>query len=141
MSAVSIVDIARVALGWTPKGRLIAVLGAFFDDSGTDISSPVTVIGGLLGTEGQWEAFAQAWSRRLECPFPGKPKLRKFHLSPCRARQDEFRDYTWGEIDSITYEFRRIIVDAGFFTIAVGVNKVAWNELITGAIADELGKP
>src|SRR5712691_8860552 len=41
------------------------MLGAFLDDSGTHATSTVTTIGGLLGTEVQWEVFVHAWPSRL----------------------------------------------------------------------------
>jgi hypothetical protein len=120
---------------------MLAVLGAFFDDSGTHTSSPAVVIGGLLGTDEQWDAFEAAWTARLAHPLPGKPPLNQFHLSPCRAKEGEFRDYSQAESDRITYLFPRIILDLGFFTLAAAVNRTAWNELVVGDIEDELGQP
>ncbi len=117
------------------------MLGAFFDDSGTHAGSPVVAIGGLLGTEAQWDAFAPAWERKLALPLPGKPKLSQFHLSPCRAGKGEFRSYTRAESDLLTAECRRIILNTGLVTVAAAVNRAAWNELVTDDIATELGSP
>jgi hypothetical protein len=77
----------------------------------------------------------------LEHPFPDRPSLKQFHLSSCRARADEFRDYSLGEIDRITYLFRRVILDTGLITLAAAVNRVAWNELVTPDIAPQLPSP
>jgi hypothetical protein len=120
---------------------MTAVLGAFFDDSGTHASAPVIVMGGLLGTEEQWDVFAAAWNALLAHPLPGKPPLSRFHLSPCRAGADEFRDYSLVERDRITYLFRHVILDVGLVTVAVAVNKLAWNELVVDEITDQLGDP
>jgi hypothetical protein len=117
------------------------MLGAFFDDSGTHSTSPVVAIGGLLGTEEQWNAFEPAWTRLLEEPLPGKPRLRQFHLSPCRAGKGDFRDYSRAESDLLTAEFRRVILNIGLVTVAAAVNRAAWNELVVGEVADELGSP
>jgi hypothetical protein len=117
------------------------MLGAFFDDSGTHSTSPVVAIGGLLGTEEQWDAFAPAWTKLLNEPLPGKPKLTQFHLSHCRSAKGEFRDYSRTERDFLTAEFRRIILDTALVTVAAAVNRVAWNELVVGEIAEELGPP
>lgn len=117
------------------------MLGAFLDDSGTHAGSPAVVIGGLLGTEDQWDVFADAWTARLATPLPGRPPLTEFHLTECRARQGEFRDYGQGEIDLITHDFRHIILDIGFVTVAVAVNLAAWNELIVGDLKDVFGTP
>jgi hypothetical protein len=102
----------------------------------------MVVIGGLLGTEEQWDAFATAWAARLAHPLPGKPPLKQFHLSACRAKRGEFQDYSQAERDRITYLFRRIIIDLGFVTLAAAVNRDAWNELvIMQGLEDELGQP
>ena len=117
------------------------MLGAFFDDSGTHASSPLAVIGGLLGSGEQWDAFASAWELLLSNPLPGKPKLRQFHLAPCRAGDGEFGDYSLAERDRITFLFRRIIVEVGLVTIAAAVDKLAWNELVVGDLVEKLGNP
>jgi hypothetical protein len=95
----------------------------------------------LLGTEEQWDAFETAWTALLAQPLPGKPPLTQFHLAPCRAGYGEFRDYKEAERDRITYLFRRIILDIGFVTLAVAVNRTAWNQLVTAELADQLGQP
>jgi hypothetical protein len=117
------------------------MLGAFFDDSGTHAGSPAVVIGGLLGTDEQWDAFAEAWAALLAVPLPDRPPLKEYHLTHCRARQGEFQDYSQGEIDRITYLFRNIILDIGFVTIAVAVNLAAWNEIVVDDLEDEFGTP
>jgi hypothetical protein len=121
--------------------KQIVVLGAFFDDSGTDPSQPVVAIGGLLGTEEQWDAFAAAWSELLERPLPGKPPLTQFHLTHCRAGYEEFQDYRSAERDHITYLFRQVILRTGLVTLAAAVNRIAWNELVVGDVAAKLGTP
>jgi hypothetical protein len=117
------------------------VLGAFFDDSETHTSSPVVAIGGLLGTSDQWDLFAEAWDKLLEHPLPGKPNLNQFHLSPCRAGKGEFQDYSLPERDHLTHLFRQIILNTGMVTLAAVVNRRAWNELVTGKVAEQLGDP
>jgi len=137
--AVSVVDIGRL-LGSQP--RTIAVLGAFFDDSGTHSASPVVAFGGLLGTEAQWDAFAPAWSALLAEPLPGKPPLKQFHLTPLRARVDEFEPYNRVEQDYINHLFKKIILDVGLVTLAAAVDKQAWNELVVGPVLEnEFGRP
>jgi len=117
------------------------MLGAFFDDSGTDEGSPICVIGGLLGTEDQWKAFAYKWAGCLANSVPGKPRLKQFHLIDCINHNGEFVGYNHAETDLIQRLFRDVIVRSDIVTIAVGVDKVAWNELVTCDLADELGEP
>jgi hypothetical protein len=101
----------------------------------------VVVIGGLLGTDRQWEAFANAWEARLAYPLADKPSLKQFHLTHCRAGQGEFIDYSPAERDLINYVFRQIIIESGLVSVAVAVNKAAWDELVVGEVARQLGSP
>ena len=81
---VSIENIARVSF---PRDRahkkLMLMLEAYFDDSGTHDGSDVIVWGGLLGTEEQWKVLNSAWRKLLKEPLPGKPFLKKFGLADC----------------------------------------------------------
>jgi hypothetical protein len=120
---------------------MIVVLAAYFDDSGTHLSSPVVVVGGLLGTEEQWVVFKSEWAKLLARPLDGKPRLNQFHLSRCQARREEFRDYTPTERDHVIHLFNKVILDVGLVTIAAAVNKIAWDQLVVGNVAIELGNP
>jgi hypothetical protein len=115
------------------------VLGAFFDDSGTHSTSLVVAMGGLVGTEPQWDAFERRWLALLKEPLPDKPPLEQFHLAPCRNGQGEFIGYSQAERDHVTYRFRQVILETGFVTVAVAADTAVWNELVVGDLADELG--
>lgn len=141
MTLASIMDFAQAILGRLLNGSLVGVLAAYFDDSGTHAGAPVVAIGGLLGTAEQWREFENRWSQLLANPLPSKPPLSMFHLSACRARDDEFRDYNLAERDRITYLFRQVILDLGLVTIAQAVNQTIWSELIVGQFAEQLGNP
>jgi hypothetical protein len=50
-----------------PAGvRLVAILKAYFDDSGDDVSQPVLTIGGYLSDIESWGKFDQAWKETLD---------------------------------------------------------------------------
>lgn len=139
-NAISVSSIARMMYGRAKSGeRILAVLGAFFDDSGTHDGSPFVVIGGLLGTEDQWDQFEKDWSYRLQNPIEGKPPLEYFHLTECRMRLGQFRDYNEAEKDHIIYLFRKIILDLNLITFAVAVDQTAWDQLIVGEVKKRLG--
>jgi hypothetical protein len=116
-------------------------IGGYFDDSGTHAGSPVMTMGGVLGTVAQWDVFAPAWAALLKSPLPGRPPLRQFHLAPCRAGAGEFSGYSPGERDHLTYLFRQIIFDSGLVTIAAALDNAAWDELVVGDVAEQLGNP
>lgn len=138
---ISITAIVRLAFGPATKEKQIAVIGAFFDDSGTHAGAPLIVIGGVIGTGEQWDDFASRWEALLRSPLPGKPPLRQFHLAPCRAGEGEFQGYNRAERDRITFLFRRLIVDQGFVTVASAVDRAAWDEIMIGDLSAEAGDP
>jgi hypothetical protein len=117
------------------------MLRAYFDDSGTHPGSPVTVVGGLMGTVDQWTFFEPRWLEKLKNPLPGKPRLRQFHLSHCRARDGEFREYSEPESDWVTREFREIIASSGLISTASAVNNLAWSELVVGPVRKRMETP
>ena len=119
---------------------LVAVLGAFFDDSGTHPDSPVVAIGGLLGTEAQWDEFAPRWEALVKEPLPGRGPIKKFGLSRLRGGYEDFRDYGRADRDQINTRFKSIILDVGLVSLASAVDRKAWNELIVGALKNEFGK-
>ncbi len=123
------------------KQRSIVVLGAFFDDSGTHDDAPFVAIGGLLGTENQWEYFNKRWLSQLEEPAPGKSRVKQFHLNDCKYPCGDFKNYTLNEREYAIGRFRDIILDVGLITIAAAVDLAVWRELVTGQVAEELGNP
>jgi hypothetical protein len=117
------------------------MLSAYFDDSGTHEDARVVVWGGVLGTEDQWNGFDDAWRARLRFPLPGKPPLRRFHLTACEAGAGEFRDYSRAERDRVTYLFRSIIVDARLVHLSSVVSRPDWDELIVDTLRERIGDP
>jgi Protein of unknown function (DUF3800) len=116
-----------------PGGKgIMALFRAYFDDSGTHRDAPVVVFGGLVGTDTQWEGFDAKWRAKLAEPLPGKPRLKRFHLSACMAADDEFRDYKPVEREAVAGAFRDIIIESGLGSTASAVDHVAWEELVVG---------
>jgi capsid portal protein len=118
---------------------VVALLRAYFDDSGTHAGSAVVVLGGLIGTDSEWESFDAAWRAQLAVPLPDKPRLKKFHLSSCVAAEDEFRHYKPVEREAVVGAFRDIIIHSGLASTASAVDRVAWDELVTGPVRRLLG--
>lgn len=74
------------------KGRLVAVLTGYFDESGTQAGSPVVVVAGYVARQDQWETFGEQWERALRdwhIPF--------FHMTDYENRQKYFGDWTGRE--------------------------------------------
>jgi len=117
----------------------MALVKAYFDDSGTHKGAPVIVIGGLLGPEAAWEAFDAQWTDLLKEPLPGKRPVKMFHAVDVRARRRDFDGYNEAECDRVTYLFRRLILDAGLYSLAVIIDKASWDELVTGIMRQIIG--
>lgn len=94
------------------------MLECYFDDSGTHGGSKVVAWGGLIGSPENFDRFALEWRKLLGSPLPGKPALKKMHLTSLRSGKGEFFGYNQGEIDLLTKKFRDIIVESGLECIA-----------------------
>ena len=70
--------------------RMVCVLRAYFDDSGTHRDSRVVVIGGCVAREKQWEEFGREWSEMLT--YFG---IKEFHSVDLQAFQGDFEG--WNE--------------------------------------------
>lgn len=138
---IPIKEFARVILPTGAKEGTLAMLKAYFDDSGTHAGSNVVVMGGLIGSITQWNAFEQEWRDKLAHPLLGKPALRKWSTADCRARVGEFRDYDHhgAERDAVTRDFRKIIIDSELIGIASAIDQTAWDELVVGPARGVLG--
>jgi hypothetical protein len=105
-----------------PEGALL-MLRAYFDDSGSHPDSEVVVVGGLIGNPAQWDEFERKWAALLAAPLPGKPPLKRFHLSACNAQDKEFSGYNETECDAITHDFRQILIETRVISTASSIDK------------------
>jgi hypothetical protein len=136
---ISVRQAARLLLPYSRRDDHLAMLAAYFDDSGTHEGSRVVAMAGWCGTEAQWEAFEVAWAGKLQEPLPGKPPLTKFGLADCVNGVEEFFGYSDAERDAVRYDFRNIIIGCRLSGIAVVAARDAYDEIITGDIRDAIG--
>ena len=122
--AVSIRELARVIL---PGGTgVIGMLAAYFDHTGTHDGSKVVAVAGLLADLDNWSIFEDQWREKLTAPLPGKPALRRFHMTDCMAGQAEFRGYTNGERDAVIHDFRQLILRSNCYGYCCAVLVDEW---------------
>lgn len=57
----------------TREGRLMAVFGAFVDDSGSHAQSPLMILAGLVASHEDWKRFSDEWYQALTSGKPLKP--------------------------------------------------------------------
>jgi hypothetical protein len=77
----------------TTDDSLIAMLEAYFDESGNDDRSNIFTVAGFIATRSQWEAFEAEWKELL-----ADEKIERFHRVDLEwFRGDFHRDYGWDE--------------------------------------------
>src|SRR5207302_10270039 len=106
------------------------MLTAYFDDSGTHDDSAFVLLGGLYGTDEQWEAFDIAWRAKLAAAVPDKPSLRRFHMFDCQHGDGEFVGYSKPERDALIHDLRNIIIDGGLHGYCCGGSRGDWDDLV-----------
>jgi hypothetical protein len=129
----TVAEMFRVLLPRSSVDGVVAMITAYFDDTGTHQGSPVIGFGGLVGNEEQWYLFEGAWRAKLAAPLPGKPPLERFHMSDCMAYTGEFENYSEPERDAVIHDFRQMIIASGVWGYGAGVSQADWNELIVPA--------
>jgi hypothetical protein len=74
------------------RERLMCMLGAYFDDSGTHGGAPVVAVAGFIAKAEQWDKLCQEWQETLDW-FNGRHgfKLTHFHMATFMSKQGEFK--------------------------------------------------
>jgi len=63
---VDIRELVRALLPHTSRHRIIALLQAFFDETGIHAGSPVTFVAGFIGTADQWYDVCIQWGAEMK---------------------------------------------------------------------------
>lgn len=142
MSAISLLPVAEMAAtvhaGANPW-KALAMLRAYFDESGTHIGSPVTAIAGFAATAEVWTAIETEWSKVL-ADFKDKG-VEAFHMTDCLAATGQFSrlDAFWRNylVNSLAAILERSDIQA----IWAGVNTEDWDDLTTPEFREQFPKP
>lgn len=111
--------------------RLIMVLQAFVDDSGSDPQSLAFILGGFVASPIQWVAFSDEWDRTLRLP----PKLNYFKNNEAMGLKGQF-DKTRGWTEQKRDD--RLVALAGTITkyiperFSVAVRHTDYDKYISG---------
>lgn len=136
MSAVDISALARVVLPRNVKNGTLAMLSAYFDDSGTHGTSGIVVVGGLVGNEDAWSSLEPEWRRLLDYY-----DLSAFHMTDCDNGKGEFIGWPRGKCDRAIYEFRQLILERNLWAATAAVCRPHWNEVVRPDLRPILGNP
>jgi hypothetical protein len=69
--------------------RLLMMLRAFFDESGTDPNGPAFVMGGFLSSANEWQRAVDAWDECLK----ESPSINSFHHADAESLTGEFHGW------------------------------------------------
>jgi hypothetical protein len=80
-------------------GDTMAMLAAYFDESGTHDSSEIIVVAGLVSPVFRWERLTRSWQRIL-----AKYQLEDFHMVDCAHGVGAFKSWDRGRRDKLVRE-------------------------------------
>jgi hypothetical protein len=122
-----------------PDPTPIDMLRAYFDDTGTHTTSDVVLWSGIFGNQYQWEYFEMLWGAKLKDPSPGKPPLKRFHMTDCQAGVGEFLGWSRTATDFLVHELGQIILKCGLYSDGAAISRKDWDDLVTGNLRTALG--
>jgi hypothetical protein len=120
VETLSLADLARGLHPSSSSHKVVAVLQAYLDESGTHAQSPVVMIGGFVASADLWGLIETDWNgilANIGVPY--------FHASECEAG------------DGIYWSIPRELRDALF----VGLSKVIAKHHPIAAYSDDGGPP
>jgi hypothetical protein len=80
--------IRELVLALAPGPRLLTMLAAYYDESGTDGHSRSVVVAAYVSTVSQWERFQREWQGALSAE-----QVTVFHMKDFAHRRGEFRGW------------------------------------------------
>ncbi len=129
------VPIGELAVALHPRRnrwKALALLSAYFDESGTHDGSPVTAIAGYVGTKSAWEEIEEKWLAVLE-PYANRG-VRYFHMAECLAQKGQFGRIDRPNVNYIITQLSSLLSHPGIQGITSGVVTNDWNTVVTDPV-------
>jgi hypothetical protein len=115
--------------GESTKGRFrVAIMTAYFDESGIHEGEHFCIVAGFIGNDAQWQALAAEWVPAI------KPRL-NLHMRKLRWNQHRER------IEPLLARLGPIPAKYNLIPIAVGVRWSDWNAVVKGKIREKFTNP
>lgn len=125
MKPVRIADLADALHPRRSVRKALALLIAYFDESGTHERSPITAIGGFVATKDAWAEFETDLAAVL-APYADKG-VRDFHFHDCLVQEGEFARVSKPHINAIFWGVGRALRKAKATTIFAAVVQDDWD--------------
>ena len=137
---VPMTDLFRILLPRDYPNGWLAMLTAYFDDSGTHGDANVVLVAGILGTEWQLTSLDRLWQPHIEHPLCGrKERLSRFHAFDCNNSMGEFRGWTRTETNYFCHQLRTAIIESGVTAYGIAVSRRDWNQIVRKNMRGFLG--
>lgn len=117
--------------------RKLAMLTAFFDDSGTHRKGPFCVLAGYIANADQWKAFSDEWDTELR----SEPKLAHLKMSQANVKDGPFRGWDTLAIERKVTRLAEIINRHAIGGIAVIVSNEAYRKIAEGYLPSTMDHP
>jgi uncharacterized protein DUF3800 len=116
------------------RHKAIALLRAYFDETGIHDGSPMTVICGVVAPLSKWDSFDADWKKQLE--VPGVPH---FHAIDCEHADGVFQGIQRPLRDSLFWGLADVIGRHGIHVVNAGISAKDWKNY--PIIQERFGSP
>lgn len=128
-----ICQLARGAFGFRPGPHYVAMLQAYFDESGhpADPRSQVVSVATVVSTEHGWCAFEDQWHEVLN-----RYQVSGLHMKHYAHFRGEFSGWTEDKRNAFTQELFSILKQHICFGFGCSLSMTDWNEVMAGKFAN-----
>lgn len=127
--AFGIVELAKALHPRASRWRAMALLNAYFDESGTHAGSAVTAIAGCVALEDAWADLEPKWAAELG--IYADLGVRSFHMTDALAQQDQFARVSTPHIKGIITQLSTLLGQANVDCIFSAVANDDWYAAVT----------
>lgn len=134
--AISLADLARPVHPARAHYRALALLEAYFDESGMHGQARAMVVAGAVGLPDQWRFVEGEWSRHL-----GALGLESFHMSPCQRGKGAFGGFSLEQRSGLIISLARALVEGGVTIVGSAVVIADWTAMDAPTVRERFAKP
>ena len=129
--------VARLLHGGRGRGRSMALLQAFFDESGTHgKQSPLVAVAGFVGTDAEWAKIEARWVEIL-----GLYGVRELHMTDFLAQERDFALMDTPTREDLLRGLVGTLKDSGLTAISASVDASKYEEATTEQFRVVFPKP
>jgi hypothetical protein len=116
-------------LSATSKGKVVVLLQAFTDDSGSDIGDRRLYMAGYLNRADAWELFSKAWRDECRAASP----IEYLKMSEAQSLKGQFRGWSNEARDEKLRRLARVILHFQPLSFEFSINRQAFDQVVAPA--------